>query len=137
MGPSTEPPSADPELLVCPGLADPELNALFADAWPEHHPTTFAPLWARSLVWVAAYRGDRLVGFVNVAGDGGAHAFVLDTTVHPSVRRRGLGVALVRRAAEEARARGAHWLHVDFEPHLEPFYARCGFRPTSAGLLRL
>jgi hypothetical protein len=37
----------------------------------------------------------------------------------------------------EARTRGAHWLHVDFEPHLTDFYRACGFAPTAAGLIRL
>ncbi|MFF0411118.1 GNAT family N-acetyltransferase [Kitasatospora sp. NPDC004745] len=106
-------------------------------SWPGHRPVPFAPVLSRSLAWVAARRGGRLVGFVNVAGDGGLQAFVLDTTVHPDERRRGLGVRLVRAAADEARARGAQWLHVDYEPHLESFYARCGFRPTTAGLLQL
>lgn len=81
-------------------------------------------------------RGD-LVGFVNVVGDGGVHAFVLDTTVHPSVRRQGVGVRLVTRAADEARRAGARWLHVDYEEQLGGFYARCGFRPTAAGVRRL
>jgi GNAT superfamily N-acetyltransferase len=81
-------------------------------------------------------RGE-LVGYVNVVGDGGVHAFLLDTTVHPSARRQGLGVRLAHRAADEARRAGAHWLHVDHEPHLTGFYARCGFAPTAAGLRRL
>jgi hypothetical protein len=29
------------------------------------------------------------------------------------------------------------WLHVDYEPHLAPFYRALGFRHTEAGLLRL
>lgn len=127
----------DVPLTVCPALADDELNELFRASWPKHTPTGFAPIFARSLAWVAAHRGDRLVGFVNVAGDGGIHAFVLDPTVHPDERRRGLGLRLVRTAADEARARGATWLHVDYEARLEPFYAKCGFRPTAAGLIRL
>ncbi len=36
-----------------------------------------------------------------------------------------------------SRARGAEWLHVDYEEHLEAFYQGCGFRPTPAGLLLL
>lgn len=91
----------------------------------------------RSLVHVGAYENDRLVGIVNVAWDGGQHAFLLDTTVHPDVQRRGIATSLVRRAATLARERGAHWLHVDFEPHLEGFYRACGFRPTGAGLTDL
>ena len=90
-----------------------------------------------SLTWVEAYAAARLVGFVNVAWDGGTHAFVLDTCVDPEHRRAGVGRELVRRAADAARAAGCGWLHVDHEPHLETFYARCGFSPTPAGLLRL
>ncbi|MFG2982280.1 GNAT family N-acetyltransferase [Streptomyces sp. NPDC048258] len=56
--------------------------------------------------------------------------------MHPD-ERRGLGVRLVRAAAEAARERGAQWLHVDHEPHLGTFYAECGFRPTAAGRLAL
>ncbi|WP_406111677.1 GNAT family N-acetyltransferase [Kitasatospora purpeofusca] len=129
--------AGDEALVVCPELADAELNELFGVSWPAHSPTSFAPMLARSLTWIAARRGNRLVGFVNVVGDGGAHAFVLDTTVHPDERRRGLGLRLVRAAADEAKARGAEWLHVDYEPHLESFYGQCGFRPTAAGLMRL
>lgn len=119
---------------VRPPLGDGELDALFAASWPEHRHTDFAPRLARSLVWAAAFRGDGLVGFVNVVGDGGVHAFVLDTTVRPEERRQGVGERLVRCAADEARRAGARWLHVDHEQHLTAFYARCGFRPTAAGL---
>ncbi|MEV5677847.1 GNAT family N-acetyltransferase [Streptomyces sp. NPDC052179] len=189
------------KIEISPPLTDPELNALFAAAWPGHRPTEFGPVLARSLLWLAARRdgpseergdapaagqgngrgegpgngrgegpgrgsgegpgngrgegegdergerkgagrgegsgGGRLVGYVNVVGDGGVHAFVLDTTVHPDEQRRGLGRRLVTTAAEQARARGARWLHVDYEPALAGFYAGCGFRPTAAGLMAL
>lgn len=85
--------------------------------------------------------GDRdgsLIGFVNVAWDGGVHAFLLDTVVAASHRNGGVGAELVARAAREAGRAGCDWLHVDFEEHLHPFYLdRCGFTPTAAGLLRL
>lgn len=113
------------------------LNALFNAAWPEHAEREWAPILDRSLTVVCAYDGEALVGFVNVAWDGGVHAFLLDTTVHPDVQQRGLGTRLVQTAAGEAAARGVHWLHVDYEPHLEQFYRGCGFAPTAAGLLRL
>ena len=44
---------------------------------------------------------------------------------------------MVRRAADIAERNGVEWLHVDHEPDLAGFYARCGFRPTPAGLIRL
>lgn len=92
---------------------------------------------ARSLCWVTAHQGERLVGFVNVAWDGGVHTFLLDTVVAPDCARQGIGTRLVMQAAEEAARLGAGWLHVDYEPHLEAFYHGCGFAPTDAGLLRL
>lgn len=92
---------------------------------------------SRSLTWVGAYQGEDLVGFVNVAWDGGVHAFLLDPRVRPDFRRRGIGTELVHRAAKVARRAGVEWLHVDFEPELKAFYASCGFRPTEAGLFRL
>ncbi|MDV6373255.1 GNAT family N-acetyltransferase [Deinococcus arenicola] len=98
-------------------------------AWPR--------ILDHSLAWITAFDGETLVGFVNVAWDGGAHAFLLDTTVHPAWQRRGMGVSLVREAAQAAKAEGINWLHVDYEPHLQRFYERCGFRPTAAGLLQL
>lgn len=133
-GTAQEPPVL---LRVRAPLSDGRLNALFAASWPGHEHTGFQVRLERSLLWVAAFQGDRLVGFVNVVGDGGVHAFVLDTTVHPALRRQGLGVRLVRRAADEARRAGAEWLHVDYEEHLSGFYERCGFTPTAAGLRRL
>lgn len=91
-----------------------------------------------SLGWVCAWEDERLVGFVNVAWDGGVHAFVLDTVVAPPQRSRGVGSELVRIAGEEARAAGCGWLHVDFESPLRPFYLEvCGFSETSAGLIAL
>ena len=127
----------DVEIRVRPTLTDAQLNALFAAAWPDHVPRAFGPVLARSLAYCGAHLGPELVGFVNVAWDGGAHAFVLDPTVHPAQRRRGVGGALVRRAVALAREGGATWLHVDYESHLAGFYAAAGFRPSEAGLLRL
>ena len=130
-------PPAEISYELAPTLSDDALNSLFADAWPHHERSHFAPMLARSLTYVAACADRRLIGFVNVAWDGGQHAFLLDTTVHPDYRRRGIGTALVQRAAAAARACGAAWLHVDYEPHLATFYQACGFRSTLAGLIRL
>jgi len=91
-----------------------------------------------SLGWVCAWQDRELAGFVNVAWDGGVHAFILDTVVAAGARRRGIGTGLVAVATEHARAAGCEWLHVDFEDHLAGFYFRaCGFTPTSAGLIAL
>jgi len=56
-------------LVVKPSMTDAELNTLFAAAWPDHRQVQFGPVLQRSLTWIAARSGDRLVGFVNVAID--------------------------------------------------------------------
>lgn len=120
-----------------PPVSDAELNALFAAAWPSHTDRGFQQVLRRSLGYVCAYVGDHLVGYVNVAWDGGQHAFLLDTTVHPEYRRRGIGRRLVRRARDLARGAGAEWLHVDYVPEYRGFYVACGFDDTAAGLIAL
>ncbi len=121
---------------LSPPITNEAINSLFASAWPEGK-GDYAKVLARSIAYVCAYDGQELVGFVNLAWDGGVHGFVLDTTVAPSHQRRGIGTELVRRATDAAKAQGLEWLHVDYEPDLEDFYAACGFRPATAGLINL
>lgn len=119
---------------------DTALSTLHALAFG--YPVDVQPWAARlerhALTWVGAFSNDQLIGFVQVCWDGGAHAFVLDTAVHPEYGRQGIGQRLVRAAAAEAKTAGCEWLHVDFEPHLADFYLKaCGFSSTDAGLLKL
>ncbi len=91
-----------------------------------------------SLGWVCARDDATLVGWVNVAWDGAGHAFILDTIVTGTHRRRGIARRLVAASVAAARDAGCEWLHVDFEEHLTAFYIQaCGLTPTSAGLIRL
>lgn len=93
-----------------------------------------------SLGWVTArLPGGALVGFVNVAWDGGDHAFLLDTKTHPVHQRNGIGSTVVRLAAQRARDAGCEWLHVDFETQHRTFYLNaCGFSGTAnTGLIHL
>jgi GNAT superfamily N-acetyltransferase len=126
-----------PTFAVDDPVSDDELNQLYALAWDSHAPRGFQAVLRRSLCWVTARADGLLVGFAYVAWDGGAHAFLLDPTVHPDHRRQGIGTRLVAIGAEQATAAGVDWLHVDYEPNLQDFYGACGFTPTSAGLLRL
>ena len=129
-----------------------EVNELHAEAFGHRvlEDDWQAQVQQHSLGWVCARDGARLVGFVNVAWDGGVHAFILDTVaaaqhqprgayqVAAEIGRRGVGTRLVAVATDNARAAGCEWLHVDFEPHLRSFYFdACGFRPTDAGLIQL
>ena len=92
-----------------------------------------------SLGWICVRHDDGLlVGFVNLAWDGGDHAFLLDPKVRPVHQHAGVGSELVRRAAVHAKEARCEWLHVDFDDDLAPFYFdACGFQPTHAGLIHL
>ena len=85
-----------------------ELSALHAAGFGqqarEHDWQT--QLLRHSLGWVCARDGAGLGGFVNVAWDGGSHAFILDTVVAPRLQHQGAGTRLVAVAAEQARAAG-------------------------------
>ena len=126
------------EYKLSPRVSGRDLSAFLAEAWPDRgQQKDLDSVLSHSLGYVCAYRAGELVGFVNVATDGGVHAFLLDTTVRPDCRRRGIGRELVRHAEQLARKGGTEWLHVDFEPGLEQFYHKCGFRESRAGLINL
>ena len=132
-------PWSDIDISVNGQIDDRELNALHAAAFGSD--STEIPwgdrLARRSLFWVTARERGELLGFVNVIGDGGAHAFLLDTCVRPWRQAEGIGSALVEAAVVEARERGCEWLHADYDQGRAPFYEKLGMRPTAAGLLRL
>ena len=92
-----------------------------------------------SLGWVTAHLADGTpVGFVNVAWDGGDHAFLIDTKVRVDHQRHEIATELVRRAVQHASRAGCEWMHVDFVARLASFYfGACGFRSTPAGVIHL
>jgi ribosomal protein S18 acetylase RimI-like enzyme len=119
-----------------PTLDPDQLNALFAAAWgaPKRG---YERVFAHSFTWVAAWGGDELVGFVNVAWDGDMHFFLLDTTVHPTHQRKGIGRRLVEEAVGACRGHG-EWLHVDGDEELmRGLYEPAGFERTPAGVVDL
>jgi ribosomal protein S18 acetylase RimI-like enzyme len=115
-----------------------QLNALFFASWEYHQNLDFSQVLRSSLGYVVALNDEQLIGYVNVAWDGGKHAFLLDITVHSDFQHQGIGRRLVEDATDLCRRAGISWLHVDFEQRLSPFYFKsCGFVPTTAGLLKL
>lgn len=126
---------------VRPKIDNQEWDRLHAEGF-EHHVLGYD--WAsqieqHSLTWIGAYRRDRLVGFVNVAWDGGVHAFLLDTAVELRYRRRGIGTRLVREAIAAVKRHDAiEWLHVDSDEVLmNEFYQPAGFMPAHAGIVNV
>lgn len=120
-----------------PVVSNDKLNELFAAVWEEHTFEDINSVLKHSLAYICAYHLKKLVGFVNLAWDGGVHAFILDTAVHRDYRRRGIGIQLVKEAVNTAEENNIKWIHVDFEPHLQEFYDKCGFRHTNAGVIKI
>lgn len=123
--------------LVSPEVTNDEMNELFFSAWNNQKETNFKRILDHSLLYICAFSNKKLIGFINVAWDGGIHGFILDISVHSQYQRQGIGTNLVLKAVEEARKKELVWLHVDYENHLEGFYTRCGFFHTKAGLIKL
>lgn len=120
-----------------PKISNEKLNELFQFVWDEHTFEDMSPQLKHSLAYVCAFHLNKLVGFVYLPWDGGEHAFIMGTAVHRDYRRRGIGVQLVKEAVNAAKQHNIKWIHVDFEPHLQEFYDKCGFRHTNAGLIKL
>ncbi len=123
--------------IINPLLDNAALNKLFSSAWGKPYNVNFQPELEAALCYIGAFDDTKLIGFVKLIGDAGIHAFLLDPSVHADYKRRGIGQELVARAVAVAKERGCEWVHVDFDDHLEPFYQKCGFKPTKAGLLQL
>jgi GNAT superfamily N-acetyltransferase len=119
-------------------VSDAEMMTLITAHGGQAVPGWWDQIRPHGLGWVTARLPGGLVGFVNVAWDGGDHAFLLDTKVAREHQRQGIATALVGHAVQHAQAAGCEWLHVDFEPHLVTFYLdACGFQSTPAGVIHL
>ncbi len=115
-------------------FGDDEVDALHAEGF--NHPLVSGDWLNRvrrhSLGWVCARDAGGLVGFVNVAWDGGVHAFLLDTVVAGSHRGAGVGAGLVAEAARRARRPNAPGC----TPTSRTTCARSTSTPAASGRLR-
>jgi ribosomal protein S18 acetylase RimI-like enzyme len=82
---------------------------------------------------IGAYDGERLVGALRLLTDGYEWTVVTDFLVAPSYRRRGIGSALWRRAADRATGRLAM---AQIPPGTEGFFRRLEAIPAYDGFVR-
>lgn len=87
--------------------------------------------FAGSLLTLAAYEGETLVGLVRAVGDGETVVLVQDLLVFPQYQRRGIGTALMRAVMERfADVRQLQLVTDDTEKTLA-FYRSLGLRELS------
>ena len=60
------------------------------------HPEVLKKGFENSLLTLAAYKGDQLLGIIRTVGDGHTIVFVQDILVFPEHQRKGIGTALLK-----------------------------------------
>ena len=95
-------------------------------------PASLRAGFAASLLTLAAYEGDQLLGIVRTVGDGHTILLVQDILVYPAYQRRGIGTALL----QAVLARFSHvrqiQLVTDCTEKTLAFYRAQGFVPLAA-----
>ena len=85
-----------------------------------------------SLLCLAAYEGDRMIGFVRAVGDGQTVVLIQDILVHPAYQRRGVGTKLADALLKRfPNVRQIHLL-TDDTPKTVSFYESLGFKSVDA-----
>ena len=80
-----------------------------------------------SLLVLAAYEGEELLGIIRVVGDGVTVVFIQDLLVFPEKQRNGVGTALVKAVLECYPVVRQIELTTDQSPETAAFYKSLGF----------
>ncbi len=85
-----------------------------------------------SLLCLAAYEGDRMIGLVRVVGDGQTVVLVQDILVHPAYQRQGVGTRLMDAMLKRFPNVRQIQLLTDDTPKTVSFYESLGFKSVDA-----
>ncbi|MBQ1503933.1 MAG: GNAT family N-acetyltransferase [Oscillospiraceae bacterium] len=83
--------------------------------------------YENSLLTLAAYEGDTLLGIIRAVGDGATIVFVQDILVYPAYQRQGIGTALLRALLDCFQNVRQIELATDNTPKTVAFYKSLGF----------
>ena len=114
-----------------------QLDRLFTRVWGAPKPN-YEQVLERSFAWVLVFRGGQLLGFANVAWDGGPNYFLMDLSIDPSCAEddqifKGMIEAAVQRCQKEGGS-----VRIDApEDLLQSFFQPLGFRRVTAGVIHL
>ncbi|MGN1000053.1 MAG: GNAT family N-acetyltransferase [Faecousia sp.] len=95
------------------------------------HPEVLRQGFENSLLTLAAYEGEQLLGIIRTVGDGYTIVFVQDLLVFPESQRKGIGTALLRSVLNRYSHVRQIELATDNTPKTIAFYKSMGFREMS------
>ena len=87
--------------------------------------------YGNSLLTLAAYENEELLGIIRVVGDGATIVFIQDILVFPEHQRKGVGSALLKAVLERYGHVRQVELATDNTPKTIAFYQAMGFRDFS------
>lgn len=87
--------------------------------------------YGNSLLTLAAYENEELLGIIRVVGDGATIVFIQDILVFPEHQRKGVGSALLKAVLERYSHVRQVELATDNTPKTIAFYQAMGFREFS------
>lgn len=92
------------------------------------HPEVLRKGFENSMLTLAAYEGEQLLGLIRTVGDGYTIVFVQDILVDPEYQRRGIGTALLRAILDRYSHVRQIELATDHTPKTIAFYKSMGLR---------
>lgn len=95
------------------------------------HPEVLKKGFKNSMLTLAAYDGNQLLGIIRAVGDGETIVFVQDFLVFPEHQRKGIGSALLQAILDRYSHVRQIELATDNTPKTIAFYKSMGFRELS------
>lgn len=95
------------------------------------YPVALRKGFENSMLTLAAYEGDQLLGIIRTVGDGHTIVFIQDVLVFPEYQRQGIGTALLRAILDRYGHVRQIELATDNTLKTITFYKSMGFREMS------
>lgn len=111
-----------------------EILGLYSDVgWKAYteDPEALRKGYENSLLILAAYEGEDLLGIIRAVGDGQTIVFIQDILVYSRYQRQGIGTALLNAVLDRYRNVRQIELVTDNTEKTIAFYRSAGFRPLS------
>ena len=113
---------------------EPEILRLYASVgWTAYtdHPEVLRQGFENSMLTLAAYKDDQLLGIIRTVGDGHTIVFVQDILVYPEHQRKGIGTALLQAILDRYYYVRQIELATDNTEKTIVFYKLMGFKEMS------